>query len=128
MLERPLTRNAAAALADDDRELAFMMNFAVGQRRQHDGIIRPAEARVRLEEKPLPARIEFRYQPGARLHLVDMGMIVGGIGDDLVGPGHRTIELGLGERDPFGGPPPLEDSRLEVIVRCDEPQHARGRP
>src|ERR1700756_20742 len=103
MLKRQFTRNAAAALADDDREFALVMNFTIRQIWQHNGILRPAKARIRLEEKSLPTRIEFRDQSGTCLHLVDMSMIIGGIGDDLVRPGHRTTELRLRERNPFGG-------------------------
>src|SRR5260370_17938798 len=57
-----------------------------------------------------------------------MSMIIGRIGDDLVRPRHRAIELCLRERDPFGGLQFLKDSRLDVIERRDETQHARWRP
>jgi hypothetical protein len=33
IVKRTLGRNAATALADDDREFAFMMDFAIDQRR-----------------------------------------------------------------------------------------------
>src|SRR5262249_21257508 len=115
MLECPVARNTPAPLADDDRELAFVVNLAIRQRREHDGIVGAAEARIRFEEEALSAGVELRDKARAGFHLADMRVIVCGIGDHLVRPSDGTIQERLRYGKPLGLREPFKDPGLDMI-------------
>ena len=118
----------AAALADDDGKLAFVMDLAVRDLRQHDRISRAAQARIRLQEEALSVRLEGRDETRAALHLLDVRMIVGREGDHLVRPCHRRLQSDLLEFRAWCRLHEVVELAAQRREAIDHVQHADRRP
>jgi hypothetical protein len=92
VFHRIFARDIASALADDDGQFAFIMDLAVGDLRQHDRVVRSAQAGIGLQEESLAIGLEGRNEAGAVLHFLVVRMIIGWKRNHLVGPWYRCLE------------------------------------
>ncbi len=115
-----------AALADDDRELAFVVEEPVGPVRQDDRIGRAAERSVRLHKEARVIGGEAaggRTEAARRFHLGPVGPKIVRECEQLVGPRDRRLQPHAGQRRPGTGRSrrELRAQRLECRDRADDP-------